>query len=128
MSDSATFELETTVKKESMINQISILWQGFGYYVDIYRYPDRNNRIFCTLDYLYGYPEEETMIRKVVSYLLDIAFEHKLYYYRCADFAPLSDDAFPILEITVDDLFQEAFRPSLAASVTQKFLIRATHC
>ncbi|MGF1677493.1 MAG: hypothetical protein ACFCUV_27950 [Rivularia sp. (in: cyanobacteria)] len=127
MSDSATFELETDVRKETVNRQISLLWHGLGYDVDVYNYSEYTNRIFCTLDYVYGYLEEEVMVRNVVHYLLSIASTRKIYYYRCADFAPLADDTFPVLEITVDDLFKEEFRPSLGASITQKYLLRATY-
>lgn len=127
MSDSATFELETDLEKETVNRQISLLWHGLGYEVDIYNYSEYTNRIFCTLDYVYGYPEEEAMVRNVVHYLLSIASTRKIYYYRCADFAPLADDAFSVIEITADDLFKEEFRPSLGASITQKYLLRATY-
>ena len=126
MSDSATFELETTVDRETIVRQISLSWHGFGYYVDVYSYPQHSNRVFCTLDYVYGQPEEEGMLRKVVDYLLSIASNQKIYYYRCIDFAPIPDDAFPIPKIAVSDLFQETFRPSIAASITQKFLLKKT--
>lgn len=127
MSDSATFELETTKQEAIITRQISCLWHGFGYYVDVYSYPQYPHRVFCTLDYVYGHPDEEVMLRRVADYLLNIASNQKIYYYRCADFAPLSDDAFLTPEITVDDLFQDAFRPSIAASVTQKYLLQKTH-
>ncbi|MCY6493923.1 hypothetical protein [Leptolyngbya sp. GGD] len=127
MSNSATFELETAVEMETVTDRVSRSWHGFGYDVSVYSYPEFNNRIFCTLDYVYGYPEEEAMLREVVDYLLSIASMQKIYYYRCADFAPLPDDAFPTPEITVDDLFQEEFRPSLGASIMQKFLLHTTY-
>ncbi|MBV6621461.1 MAG: hypothetical protein KI793_00670 [Rivularia sp. (in: Bacteria)] len=123
MSDSATFEFETTLKQEILKYEISFLWCGLGYSAHIYSYPDYANRIFCTLDYIFGYSEEEVMIRNVVTYLLKIAVNRKVYYYRCADFTPLTDDAFPILDISVDDLFREEFRPALGASIMQKFLL-----
>lgn len=123
MSDSATFEFETTVKQETLKHQISLLWCGWGYSVDVYHYPDYSNRIFVTLEYIFGYPEEEVMIRNVVTYLLKIAVNQKVYYYRCADFAPLADDVFLVLDISVDDLFREEFRPALGASMMQKFLL-----
>ncbi len=63
------------------------------------------------------------MIRNVVTYLLKIAVNRKVYYYRCADFTPLTDDAFPVLDISVDDLFREEFRLALGASIMQKFLL-----
>ncbi|WP_276750836.1 hypothetical protein [Chlorogloeopsis fritschii] len=86
MSDSATFELTTTVDKSTIAHRVAELWKGFAYSSDIYTFPGYNEKIFCTLDYVFGYPVEKEMIRKVLNYLLDIASNHEVYYYRCADF------------------------------------------
>ncbi|MDX2212439.1 MAG: hypothetical protein SFY66_04040 [Oculatellaceae cyanobacterium bins.114] len=123
MSNSATFELKTDVDEQIVVERIAELWSGFGYNANVYSYPQYGSEIFCNLEYVFGLPKEEKMLREVVDYLLGIAFSHQIYYYRCADFAPLRDGYIPILEIQVDDLFSEEFRPSIGASIEAKYLI-----
>ncbi|MBD1850802.1 hypothetical protein [Leptolyngbya sp. FACHB-711] len=125
MSDSATFEFETILDLQTIACQISNLWKGDGYYADVYTHPGyRSNRFFCTLEYIYGYPNEEEMLRDAVNYLLEIASNQQVYYYRCSDFAPLPDEVQSIVRINLDNLFQTEFSPSLQASIERKYLIR----
>jgi hypothetical protein len=124
MSDSATFEFESILELKILEQDLSMLWKGFGYTVDVYKNPNYDeHRIFCLLEYFYGFQEEDIMLIKVVEYLLKIASNSKVYYYKCNDFSPLKDGDFPIQNIAIMDLLREENRPSLSASITQKFLL-----
>jgi hypothetical protein len=128
MTSSITFELRTVIDKHTVEQQLSNIWKGEGYTVAILEYPEYGDELFCYLDYFFGYPEEEMMIRGAVAYLLDIAVEHQIYYYRYSEFHPLQIQGYsrivlPVLEITVDDIFSEAFRPTIEISNEAKYLI-----
>jgi hypothetical protein len=133
MTRNATFEFTTNLNPKIVLEQISKLWLGLGYEVDIYTLEtfvcniEDKITLFCTLDYIYGASEEEEMIRKVVAYLLNISLEQKIYYYRYME-ARSTDDLderkkTPI-EITVDDLFREEYEPSLSGIIDLRYVIR----
>lgn len=126
MSNSATFEFETAVEISEVTETISFLWNRFGYEASIYVESGAPERTFCTLDYLFGAPEERPMLMSVLQYIHSISSDGKVYYYRCADFVGAVNNRaahLPILEVSVDDLFIADYAPSLAASIETKYLV-----
>ena len=83
------------------------------------------NSVFCVLEYIFGDPEEESMLRQSIDYLLSISLNYEIFYYRCSDFIGLVDPQHPIIEIEVDDLFREEYATSIGASLEQKYKIQA---
>lgn len=67
MSASATFELITDVNPQIVAEEVSILWSGSCYYTSVYQYPSYGSEVFCNLEYFFGRPEEEKMLRNVVG-------------------------------------------------------------
>jgi hypothetical protein len=122
MSDSVTLEFKSSLEEEEIASTISEHWTGFGYYVHVYTYPHILGKVFCTLDY-FGYREEREMLIGVLKYIRKISLDGKIYYYRCADFVPITKPSIPVLEISVDDLFSPDFSPSLSASIETKYLL-----
>lgn len=121
MSDTAVFELKTNLDKDTIRQEVAQIWKGYDVDVSPYN-SDEIDTIFCELLYVFGHPGEDEAIRKVVEYLLKIALEHKVYYYRCADFIPITNDQ--PLEITIDDIFKEEYEPSIGANIPERYLIR----
>ncbi|MBN8563738.1 MAG: hypothetical protein J0L70_24690, partial [Leptolyngbya sp. UWPOB_LEPTO1] len=76
------------------------------------------------LEYIFGEPEEEWMIRQCVDYLLSIALNHEIYYYRCSDFIGLVNPEHPVIDIEIDKLFVEEYAPSIGASREEKYRIQ----
>ncbi|MEL6814319.1 MAG: hypothetical protein AAFP03_05830 [Cyanobacteria bacterium J06598_3] len=129
MSDSATFEFETAVAIAEVSETISFLWDGSCCEANVYAESGAPGRTFCTLDYLFGTPEERPMLMSVLQYIHSISSDGKVYYYRCADFVGAVNNRsahLPILEVSVDDLFTADYAPSLAASVETKYLVFLT--
>ena len=125
MSDNATLEFESSVDKEKIQSEVSKKWKRFGYKSYVYNYPEIPNKIFCTLDYFFGYPDEVAMFNEVLKYLRSIAKDGKVFYYRCDDFAPIieSEPHMPILEINAEDIFTPELSPSIGASMERKYLV-----
>jgi hypothetical protein len=143
MTRNATFEFMTNLRPNKVLEDVSKLWTGIGYDVDIYTLEtcdaikdsiplfcslDYKNSIilFCTLDYVYGEPEEEQMIRKVANYLIEIAIDHRIYYYRYSEAMSMYSSEERRKEptkITVDDLFYPEYEPSLSGNIDLRYMI-----
>lgn len=123
MSNSATFEFITSVEINEIKTEVSARWYGAGYSADVYTYPEWQDRILCTLEYFFGVQKERFMLFQVLKYLKYISFDQKVYYYRCADFAPIYDLRIPVLEICAEDIFTDEFSPSMGASIETKYAI-----
>ncbi|MBE7384998.1 MAG: hypothetical protein F6J95_026750 [Leptolyngbya sp. SIO1E4] len=124
MSNSASFEVKTSVNLEEILSVVSGLWVGNAYHVDVLIHPDTSGRIFCILDYFFKENlEQHKMLTEVLKYLSEISEDKKIYYYRCVDFFPIQDSVIPITEINLEDLFKADFEPSIGASVEVKYLI-----
>lgn len=127
MSNSATFELKTNESITEIQKCLSQRWKGHS--VDVFIQPallfqDIEDSIFCVLEYIFGEPEEEWMIRQSVDYLLNIALNHEIYYYRCSDFVGLVNPDRPVIDIEIDELFIEEYAPSIGASREEKYRIQ----
>ena len=134
MSDSATFELRTKLDEKIIQEEISKIWiqpRGKGYYVDVFPgYKiDKNSKpkavdtLICEVSYIFGSKDEDNSIREIIKYLLQISIDNRIYYYRCADFLGSVKDDW-VVEITIEDLFTEKYRPSIGANVVEKYLIQ----
>ena len=123
MSNTAAFELRSDLSRDIIRKEVNQIWKGYDADISSYNNHKNNDIIFCDLLYIFGYPEEEEQIREVIDYLLSIALEQQVYYYRCSDFIG-GVDKNRIVEITVDDIFTDQYRPSIGASIVEKYLIR----
>jgi hypothetical protein len=132
MTRNATFEFATNLQPKIVSMQLSNLWFGVGYEVDIYTLDpfvcvlNDTIALCCTLDYIMGASEEEIMMRQVVDYLLKISIEHKIYYYRDYEANSrwdLEEKKKPPTKITIDDLFTEEYEPSLGGNIDLRFVI-----
>lgn len=90
---------------------------------EVVLFQDIKEFVFCILEYIFGEPEEESMIREVVSYLPNVSLNQEIYYYRCLDFIGLIDPEHLIVEIEIEDLFSKEYAPSIGASLEQKYRI-----
>ena len=129
MSNTAIFELRTNLDKNTLHKQVTHIWENQaceGYKVEIFNFnPNKNDTLFCELLYVFGYSEEYERIREVIEYLLKIALDNQIYYYRCGDFLDLADDDDDeYTEITIDDIFTDKYEPSIGANTAEKYLIR----
>jgi hypothetical protein len=118
MTRNATFEFTTNLQPKIVSMQLSKLWFGLGYEVDIYTLDSSicmlndTIKLCCTLDYFMGASEEEVMMRQVVDYLLKISIEHKIYYYRYYEADSrwdLEQEEKLSTKIAIDDLFTEEY-------------------
>ena len=132
MTRNATFEFTTNLNPKIVYEQLSELWQGIGYEVDLYTLEtsacllQEKMTLFCTLDYIYGASEEEQMMREVVDYLFKIAIDRQFYYYRYCEARSMDDIKSrekPPIKITVDDLFREEYEPSLSGNIDLRYAI-----
>ncbi|MBD1845362.1 hypothetical protein H6F89_18515 [Cyanobacteria bacterium FACHB-63] len=106
---------------------VSQRWKEYAFKVfvqPIVLFENIQDSVFCILEYIFGEPEEEIMLRQVVDYLLNIAVNHEIYYYRCSDFIGLVDLQRPIIEIEIDDLFNEEYAPLIGASLMEKYRLK----
>ena len=129
MSDTAIFEVRTNQDKKTFHKHVSRIWENQsykGYKIDVFNFDaNKNDTLFCELLYVFGYDEEYKKIREVAEYLLSIALDNQIYYYRCGDFIGLvNDDDNQIIEISLDDIFTEKYKPSIGANREEKYLIR----
>ncbi len=143
MTRNATFEFTTNLRPHRVLKDVSKLWTGLGYEADIYTLEtcaaikdgiplsctldyENNITLFCTLDYVYGEPEEEQMIRKVANYLMKIAIDQRIYYYRYSEAMSMSnaeERGKEPTEITIDALFYPEYEPSLSGNIDLRYVI-----
>lgn len=131
MSDVATFEFQASVDLYSIQQEVAKYWTGNGRNVDVY--VEDPVRTFCVLEYFYGRVEEREMLCKVARYLLKVANDNCIYYYRCIDFVGFLDpknylnlkevDNYELIAIDVEDLFLDAYQPMMGAGLVEKFVI-----
>ena len=127
MSANATLEFISFIEIGEIERNVSKIWTGRAYSADIVQYPELPNRLFCVLDYFFGYPQEKSMFYAVLSYLYKVSSDKKIFYYRCYDLAPSTayeDNLVKVEEVESQDIFSK-IPPSLGASLVVKYLITA---
>jgi hypothetical protein len=126
MTSVATFELETIVVHSAVRDELSKYWHGLGYRVDMCLWwPDNPNHFLCVLEYFYYDDDIESelcMLVAAAKYLLSVAQDNTMYYYRCIDFFSDRDPSKPNYKsgekldvLKVDDLRKPEYRPSMSA-------------
>jgi hypothetical protein len=124
MTSVATFELKTALTMPTVKKEASQHWHGTGYRVDICSWwPDQPNRILCVLEYFYHYSDLELeMLVATADYLISIAQNADVYYYRCIDFVSDKDpdrSAYKTGEsleiLNSNDLRKSEYHPSMSA-------------
>ncbi|MEO0769703.1 MAG: hypothetical protein AAFY72_09750 [Cyanobacteria bacterium J06649_4] len=133
MSDAATFEFQTDTELESLRQASSKYWVGKGRQVDIYSW-ENPHRTFCVLEHFGGGDEEKKMLCQVAEYLLTVARNNCVYYYRCMDFVSDFDpnnyenkklpDFCKSMSIEVKALLLEPYQPSMSANITERFILK----
>lgn len=125
MTSVATFELKTIVDLSTLKTVVSSYWQGDGYKVDIQSWkPDTLNRTLCILEYFYsGDIHELEMMTMTAKYLLSVAQDDFLYYYRCIDFLGDLDSNHEnyfggkfMGNLNIEKLTLPEYQPSMASS------------
>ena len=125
MSDVATFQFQTDIKLDQIRKEVSKRWTGRGRTVDVYTWTNPV-KTFCVLEYFFGEPDEQQMLLDAAIYLLEVARDKHLYYYRCIDFVegidcpPIKEIAIPVADLLLDD-----YRPAMGAHLEQKFVIKS---
>jgi hypothetical protein len=133
MSNVATFEFRTSVNLCFIQQEVSERWTGKGRSIDIYTWANPV-RTFCILEYFIGRFEEREMLCQVAKYLLKVAEDHCVYYYRCIDFVGLLDPKnyfnpeeivnYQPITINVGDLLLNAYQPAMSACSVEKYVVR----
>jgi len=133
MSDVATFEFRTSVSLCVIQQEVSERWTGKGRGIDVHTWANPV-RTFCILEYFTDRFEEREMLCQVVRYLLQVAEDYCVYYYRCIDFVGLLDPKnyfnpeeiadYQTITINVEDLLLDAYQPGMSARLIEKYVIR----
>jgi hypothetical protein len=123
MTSCVVFEVSTAVDEQIVAHELSKRWRHEYDSATVFKYPEYGDELFCYLCFYFGSLEEEVMVREAIAYLLDIASEPMIYYHRYCEGAPSRIDS--IIEITIDDIFTEAFRPTIDVVYNEKCLICA---
>ena len=92
------------------------------------------SRIICLLEYFIDRFEEREMLFQVARYLLKVAEDHCIYYYRCIDFVGLLDSKnylnpeeiadYQPITINVGDLLLNAYQPAMSTCSVEKYVVR----
>jgi hypothetical protein len=133
MSDVATFEFRTSVSLCSIQQEVRERWTGKGRGSDVYTWANPV-RTFCILEYFIGGFEEREMLCQVARYLLKVADDRCVYYYRCLDLVGFLDPQnyfnseeiadYQTITINVEDLLLDAYQPAMSARLIEKYVIR----
>ena len=127
MTSVATFEFSTNSDISEIEKKLSEFWCN-GRTVDIVKIDsissNKETAYFCILEYIMFEPEEEPKIRLVVEYLLSVSSDNQIFYYRDYSVRNLSKQHGDPVQINVDDLFTQKYRPCMSGDIEYQYLIR----